>query len=150
MHFLDVIKNLNLDHVDIFFDMDGVIACYDIGKPYGFLDKRPLVSNIDTIYEISKLDNVSVYILSICRTDSQIDEKNKWLDKFAPFFMKDNRNILSKETFPNTSSKDLKANFLKNFNKSNVILVDDDNEILHYVHSVCPNIILFQDSELID
>lgn len=78
-------------------------------------------------------------------------EKNNWLDKYAPFFDKSNRNILSKETYPNFSSKELKANFLRGLIKDKqIVLIDDDNGILKHVRKEVEEIILFQDSELVD
>jgi len=152
MHFFELIKQISENKkLMIYVDMDGVIASFDIGKPYDFQNKRPIMTNINTLKKISELDNVELNILSICRTDNQIDEKNNWLDKYAPFFKKDNRNILSKETYPNFSSKELKANFLRKLNKDKqIVLVDDDNAILKYVAQEVENIILFQDSELVD
>lgn len=146
-----IIELLKENNIDLFVDMDGVIALYDIGKPYNFDKKRPLLNNIKVIEEVSKMDNVNVYILSICRKDSEIKEKNDWLDKYAPFFKKENRNILSKETYPNTSSKDLKYNYLKEHLNNKTILVDDDNNILFYINeNLKDRIILFQDSILVD
>lgn len=136
---------------NIYVDMDGVIVEYDLGKPFDFDKKRPLLNNIKVIEEVSKLKDVNVYILSICRTDNQIKEKNEWLDKYASFFKKENRNILSKESIPNTSSRDLKYNYLKNHLSDKTILVDDDNDILFYINEKLKDkIILFQDSTLVD
>lgn len=53
--------------VIIYVDMDGVIADYEIGKPLDFKNKRPLLSNINKLEEISKLSNVEMHILSICK-----------------------------------------------------------------------------------
>ncbi len=152
MHFYELIKNLaKKEVIDIYVDMDGVIASYNFGEPLNFKTKRPLMTNINTLEKISKLENVNLYILSICRKDFQIEEKNEWLNKYAQFFEKDKRNIISKETYPNTSSKDLKANFLLNLEKKNkVIMIDDDNSVLERINEKIPEIILYQDSELID
>lgn len=149
MHFFNLIKNINKKLI-IFVDMDGVIASFDIGKPYDFENKRPLINNINTIKQLLTL-NVELHILSICRLDNQIIEKNNWLDKYASFFDKNNRHIISKESNPNYTSKELKNNFLNNFNTNEqTVLIDDDNEVLFYIKNNNKNIILFQDSELID
>lgn len=152
MHFYELIKNMSQDKkLDIYVDMDGVIASYDFGVPFDFKNKRPLKTNIKTLEKISKLKNVNVYILSICRKNFQITEKNEWLDEHAPFFDKDNRFIISKEKYPNTSSKKLKTSFLNKLNnKNNIVVIDDDNSVLDKIHEVIPEITLFQDSELID
>ncbi|HIQ90147.1 MAG TPA: hypothetical protein IAB27_00755 [Candidatus Coprosoma intestinipullorum] len=152
MHFYELIqKQTKNKKTRIYVDMDGVIASYDIGKPYDFENKRPLTTNIKTLSKINNLENTELFILSICKKDSQIKEKNNWLDKYAPFFQKDNRIIISKESNPNLSSKELKLNYLKSLKTDNqIILIDDDNEIIKTIKDNAKNIILYQDSELID
>lgn len=152
MHFYNIIKELsNKTEVMLFFDMDGIISSYDAGKKLDFANKRPLTENINKIKKISTLDNVTLYILSICKKNFQIEEKNNWLDKNAPFFDKSNRIIISKEQHPNIDSPTLKSDFLKNLNtNSQIVLVDDDNAVIKKVLDVTDNVIVFQDSELID
>ena len=152
MHFYQIIENLSKERkLLIFVDMDGVIASYDIGKPYDFDKKRPLITNINTLKRLNSLENCKLYILSICKKDYQIKEKNDWLDLNAPFFKKERRIIISKENSSITESGILKANYLNNLNtKNQIILVDDDNKVLKIVKEKVKNIILFQDSELID
>lgn len=152
MHFYNLIKNLAENQkLQIYVDMDGVIASYDIGKPYDFANKRPLKTNINTLKKISELKNTELFILSICKKDNQIKEKNDWLDVNAPFFKKENRNIISKESHPNLASKDLKLNYLKSLNTDKqIILIDDDNEIIKTIKDNAKNVILYQDSELVD
>lgn len=152
MHFYNIIKDLsNQNSVKLFFDMDGVISSYDAGKPLDFLHKRPLTENIKKIEQISKLANVELNILSICKKDYQIEEKNIWLDKYAPFFDNENRVIISKETNPGISSADLKANYLKNVKADGqIVVVDDDNLVLKTIMEKAKEVIVFQDSELID
>ena len=131
--------------------MDGVIASYDFGKPLDFINKRPLTTNIQTLNKISKLNNVELHILSVCRLDNQVREKNDWLNKYAPFFEQDKRTIISKESNPHYSSKELKLNYLKSLEiKEQIIFIDDDNEVLKTIYDGLKNIILYQDSELID
>ncbi len=152
MHFYQIIENLSKERkLLIFVDMDGVIASYDIGEPYDFDKKRPLITNINTLKRLNSLENCELYILSICKKDYQIKEKNDWLDLNAPFFKKESRIIISKENSSITESGILKANYLNNLNtKNQIILVDDDNKVLKTVKEKVKNIILFQDSELID
>ena len=152
MHFYELIqKQTKNKKTRIYVDMDGVIASYNIGKPYDFENKRPLTTNIKTLSKINNLENTELFILSICKKDSQIKEKNNWLDKYAPFFQKDNRIIISKESNPNLSSKELKLNYLKSLKTDNqIILIDDDNEIIKAIKDNAKNIILYQDSELTD
>ena len=94
-----------------------------------------------------------MFILSVCRKNYQIDEKNMWLDKNAPFFERNNRCILSKEETQDASSANLKLQFLKNYiikENEKIVFVDDDNKVLSTVAKELHNIILLQDSELID
>lgn len=152
MHFLNLIKQISNDkEILMCVDMDGVITSYDAGKPLDFLNKRPLTENIKKLEQISKLPNVELKILSICRKNSQIEEKNIWLDKNAPFFKKENRVIISKENVTNKKSYELKIDYLKSINTTKqIILVDDDNLIINKVLENLKHIIVFQDSELID
>lgn len=152
MHFYELIKNLTSDKKTIIYvDMDGVIAAYEIGKPLEFVNKRPLTSNIQTLSRLCDLKNVELHILSVCKLDSQVNDKNEWLNKYAPFFDKSNRTIISKESNPGLLSKNLKLNYLKSLDSDKqIVFIDDDNEILKTIHKELTNIILFQDSELID
>ena len=152
MHFIDLIKKISIDEeVILFVDMDGVIASYDVGRPYDFKNKRPLKNNINIFREIAKLDRVSLHILSVCRENYQIEEKNEWLDINAPFFEKENRVILPKEDSIYKISSELKLNYLKNYKTDKkIVFIDDDNSVLSVVNKELKNIILFQDSELVD
>ena len=152
MYFYNKIKEFAKEKkYEIYVDMDGVIASYDFGRPLDFETKRPVMTNINTLLEISKIENIKLHILSVCRKDFQIEEKNNWLDKYAPFFKKEDRVILSKETYINKKSEELKAEYLKSIKEGkNVILVDDDNRVLKEVNRVNPEVICFQDSELVD
>lgn len=152
MHFIDLIKKISIEEeVILFVDMDGVIASYDVGRPYDFKNKRPLKNNINIFREIAKLDRVRLHILSVCRENYQIEEKNEWLDINAPFFEKENRVILSKEDSIYKISSELKLNYLKNYKTDKkIVFIDDDNSVLSVVNKELKNIILFQDSELVD
>ena len=152
MHFYNLIKELSeKKEVMLYVDMDGVIASYNIGKPLDFLNKRPLKENINKLEKVSELPNVELYILSICKKDSQIEDKNIWLDKHAPFFKKENRVIISKEKIENITSPEIKSNYLNNVKTDKqIVFLDDDNAILKKVMNSVKDIIVFQDSELID
>lgn len=152
MYFYELIKKLSENKkTKIYVDMDGVIASYDFGKPLDFANKRPLITNIKTLNELCKLQNVELFILSVCRFNNQINEKNNGLDKYAPFFDKNKRIIISKESNLHLSSKELKLNYLKTSKtEEQIIFIDDDNEVLKTIHNNIKNIILYQDSELID
>ena len=152
MHIKEVITNiLKKGNIELFVDMDGVIAAYEFGMPLDFDKKRPLLSNINKIKELSKLEGVTLNILSCCKKDSQIDLKNEWLDKYAPFFDKNKRFILSKETITDLSSGNMKLNFLKKYQtNSQIVVIDDDNHVIKTIGNNLENVIVLQDSELID
>lgn len=156
MYFIEKIKDIIQDkHTKVFVDMDGVIADYNFNHKLDFKTKRPLFTNINTLKELSLIPNVQLFILSICRFEKEIEDKNKWLDKYAPFFIKDNRIIISKDVNKIYSSKEIKLNYLKEIIDSScndiVVLIDDDNDILKYLNENLSNkILLFQDSSIID
>lgn len=153
MYFYNLIKEIaSKEDVLLFVDMDGVIAAYSIGNnPFDFLNKRPLKENIAKLEEVNKIDNVEMHILSICRENKQIEEKNIWLEKNAPFFNKENRNIISRESKDWIASKEIKMEFLKSVNSDKkIILLDDDNGVLKFVRDNLDNVTVMQDSELID
>ena len=113
MYFYNLIKELSKEKsIILFVDMDGVIAEYGIGKnPYDYLNKRPLKINIETLKEVSTLENVELQVLSVCREDSQINDKNLWLDKYAPFFNEKNRNIISRSSQEWKKAREIKVDF---------------------------------------
>ena len=155
MYFCDLVKNKYKNvNVMMFVDMDGVITDYEVGKPLDFKNKRPLMTNINTLKEISMIANIELYILSVCRLDYQIQEKNDWLDKYAPFFKKENRIVISKESFPGIESKELKSQRLKqifeNSSDKKIVHIDDDNEVLKHIRKELPNIDIYQDSSILD
>lgn len=148
MKIVEEIEKYALDKkVKLYVDMGSVIAEYDFGKPLDFLNKRHLLNNIKLLEEISQIKNVDIHILSICKKDLDINDKNIWLDNRAPFFPKNNRHIISKETYKDTSSADLKINFLNSKDRFK-ILIDDDNDILKKVSKNVKDIVLYQDSAL--
>jgi len=126
--------------------MDDAIASYDFGKPLNFKNKRPLTVNIKTLSQLYNLKNIELH-----RFNNEVNQKNEWLNKNAPFFEKDNRTIISKESYLNYSSKELKLNYLKFLKiEEQIIFVDDDNEVLRTINKDLKNIKSYQDSELID
>ena len=151
MYFVNKIKKISKEKtIQIYVDMDGVIADYEFGLPLEFINKRPIKTNIKTFEKISSLPNVTLYILSVCKKDKDINAKNNWLDKYAPFFEKKNRIILSKESNPK-SSKELKSSYLNTIKTDDLIIViDDDNAVLKYLKEHLPNYIFFQDSSIVD
>ena len=151
MNFEKIINRFGQQKINLYIDMDGVIAEYDIGN-FDYNHIRPLTTNIKILESINQKDNVNIFLLSISKTNQIVLDKLKWLEKNVNFLKKENIIIISKEEIPNTSSKRLKSIKLKNLydkNKIN-IMVDDDNQVLKYLAQNNPEIIIFQDSSLID
>lgn len=152
MYLKEVIEKYNGKNIKMFVDMDGVIADYDVGKPYGYDTKRPLISSISKLETVSKLENVELYIMSVTRKDEGIEQKNYWLDKYAPFFKKENRNILSRESNDCIQAKELKANYIKKLARDNsiIIVIDDDPEVIKEIKQKNPDVVLLKDTVLVD
>ncbi len=152
MFFEDEIKKLGEGKIKIFVDMDGVIADYNVGIAKDYHMKRPLSSNIEKLEKVSKLDNVEMYILSVARLNKGVEEKNMWLDKIAPFFKKENRNIIAREENGFMAAKDLKLLFVKNLERdgSKIVVIDDDPLILHEMQTNYKDLILYKDTVLVD
>ena len=153
MLIFDVLEQYKNKKIKIYVDMDGCIADYDVGVPMDFDKKRPLKSNLSKLEQISKFENIELYILSVTRMNKGIEEKNIWLDQFAPFFKKKNRNILSKENDEfKKDSATLKYEFIKNIERddSQIIIIDDDPAILKKIKDNLNDIILLKDTTLVD
>lgn len=128
--------------VYIYFDMDGTCVEYKSGekklimsnKKDLFLNKRPLNTVLKIMERLSKMENVTVGILSNCYFEEQKKDKITWLKKNAPFIEMKNVNIivLNNETYTTDTKDFLKANLLKRLHSdlSHVILVEDSHAIL--------------------
>lgn len=138
--------------IKLFVDMDGVIADFDVGAASGYDKKRPLYDSIKKLEEVSKSPNIELYILSITRKSIGIEEKNYWLDKYAPFFKKDNRIIISKEESEIKVSPIIKANYIKSLKRDDsvIVLIDDDPQILREMGNTNSDIVLLKDTVLVD
>lgn len=150
MYLTERLEEFNEKNISIYIDMDGVIVDYDVGKAFDYDKKRPLLTSIDKLKEISKMSNVELNILSISKTNKGVDEKNVWLDKFVPFIEKRNRFVISKEANPNKASWELKYEFLNKLEGDVIILIDDDPSILHKIKDRNEKVVLFKDTVLID
>jgi len=153
MYLKQYLQNLGKSRIKLYVDMDGVIADYIVGAPYDFDKKRPLFSAIAKLEEISKMDSVELYILSVSRMNEGIAQKEEWLDKFAPFFRKENRVILSRERFNfEKSSSELKNEYVSNIKRdsSTIVVIDDDPIILRDMKNTNKDVILLKDTALVD
>ena len=135
--------------IDIYFDMDGVFAEYDIGN-FNYLTIRPIKSVINIMNNLRK-DGMNVKVLSICKNNKIVEEKYEWIDKYVPFLKKEDLIFLSKEDNPGIESNELKSNYLKNnINKQHVnILIDDDSLIIKKVIKDNTDVKVFHVSSII-
>ena len=150
MYIDDVLEQYKDKKIKLFVDMDGVIADYEVGLARDYDKKRPLKSNIKKLKEISENPNIEMNILSVTRYDNGFEEKNIWLDKYAPFFQKKNRNIISRESNGFEKSSILKANFIKGIKRNKIIIIiDDDPLVLKRIHKENEDVVLLKDTALV-
>ena len=140
MYFKDYLETFKDKKIKLFVDMDGVIADFVVGEPGNYDIKRPLFDSIKKLEEISKMPNVELFIFSATRKNIGINEKNFWLDKYAPFFKSENRIILSREANDFIESSKLKEDYLKNYQRDDsiIMLIDDDPKNLFAVKNTLP------------
>ena len=150
MNIENYLKQFVNKKIKMFVDMDGVIVDYEVGNISRYDLKRPLLSSLEKLKKISNKSDIELFILSISKTDLGVEEKNIWLDKYAPFFKIENRIIISKENVTGTSSKKLKSDYLKTVEGDIIILIDDDPSILKEVMINNKNVYLLKDTALID
>ena len=152
MYLKDYLKQFDGKKVKLFVDMDGVIVDYEFGVPGDYDIKRPLFDSIKKLEEVSKLDNVEMFILSVTRKNVGYDQKQSWLDKFAPFFKRENRIIISREANNYTESSILKAQAFAEMERdgSVMILIDDDPWNLAEVHKLNKDVYLLKETVLVD
>ena len=151
MKFYDCIEKNKDKNISIYCDMDGVLAEYDIDN-FDYENRRPITSTIKKIKDLYKEDNISIYILSICKTNNIVYDKI-WFKKHMPFLKQENIILLSKEDnkYQGISSKEIKSNYLKEHAKNDVnIVIDDDNSVIKYIIKNNEDLIVFQDSSLVD
>ena len=152
MNFMNEINKYKDTDIKLFVDMDGCIVDYEVNNAKDYDKKRPLFNNIKQLENVSKLDNVEIFILSITRYNPGFEEKHRWLDEYVPFIDKDHRIIISREANNMTKSPVLKSKYMKQFkdSKDTIILIDDDPRILEAVADMVPNVILYKDTIFVD
>jgi hypothetical protein len=151
MYITDYLKKYENKKIKLFIDMDGVIADYDVFNAGNYDKKRPLKSSIKVLEEISKWNNIEMYILSITRFNEGFQEKNIWLDKYINFVPKDHRIIISRESNNFIKSKTLKSSYFKKLKRDDsiIILIDDDPRVLEAVNKHNPDVLLLKDTALV-
>ena len=152
MYLKEFLEQFKESNVRLFVDMDGVIADYDVGKAKDYDKKRPLLTSISKLDEISKMKNIELFILSVTRMNEGINQKNNWLDEYAPFFKKENRIIISREANNFVTSAELKENYICSLKRDDgiIIIIDDDPTILKDISQKNKDVILLKDTVLVD
>ena len=126
----------------MYIDMDGTIAEYHLYNPEEisrkmeeeYLKNEPLKNVIDVLEEISKIDNIDMYILSLSKTKKITEKKKIWLKKYVPFIKEENWIILTKEIgeYSNENRNEIKGKSIelrqKDYDKS--IMLDDEQVVL--------------------
>lgn len=150
MKFYEYFNENKNKKIDIYFDMDGVFAEYDIGN-FDYNTIRPINSVINVMKKLIE-DNINVMVLSICKNNNIVDEKYEWISKYLPFLDKEKCVFLSKEEYPSFESNELKSNYLKdNINKDNInILVDDDILVIKKIVKENTDVKVFHISSIIE
>ena len=152
MYLKEYLEQYKDKKIKLFVDMDGVIADYDFGNPKDYDKKRPLYDSIKKLEIVSQMSNVEIFIFSVTRHSSGFDQKNWWLDQYAPFFKQENRVIISREDNNMEESSLLKAKFLKDYKRDNsvIIVIDDDPKNLKEIKNLNNDVILLKDTALVD
>lgn len=128
--------------VDMYIDMDGTIVEYHLYNPEEisrkmeeeYLKNEPLKNVIDVLEEISKINNIEMYILSLSKTKKITEKKKIWLKKYVPFIKEENWIILTKEIgeYSNENRNEIKGKNIelrqKDYDKS--IMLDDEQVVL--------------------
>lgn len=123
---------------NIFVDMDGTIAayqhlpldsfgCIDFISGEYFKNSIPVYPIIDKLKKY-KEKGYNLYILSAIPDSICEKEKNEWLDKYCPFFEKENRFFIGNKKYKNVMLRNL-LNKMK-IDKKDVTVIDDDHQVL--------------------
>ena len=130
--------------VAMFVDMDGTIVEY-IVHPFGsittkskglFLNGKPIKSVINELEEISKIENLDLYILSMARSNIIVHEKKEWLKNNASFINEDRYIILNREDgdYGDDNRNIIKAKKIQEKLENDydyAIFLDDDHKVIH-------------------
>ena len=158
-YFNNYLKKYENKKVNIFIDMDGVVADYDAisfkenkDNDDVYLNKRPIMTVISILEEISTLPNIELYILSCTKKESQINGKLIWLSKYMSFIKVENINIISREKKNYNKAYDIKKVFLKencNTNEVNIV-IDDSHDVIKEIMNLDLGIIPIHITSILD
>ena len=93
--FIDKVKEIKKENekIAIFVDMDGTIAEYPVYQEENvakameeeYSKIEPVNYIINILKELSKIENIDLYILTLSKTIQISEEKIKWLKKYVNF-----------------------------------------------------------------
>lgn len=151
--FLERVKEIKKENekIAIFVDMDGTIAEYPVYQEENvakameeeYSKIEPVNYIINILKELSKIENIDLYILTLSKTIQISEEKIKWLKKYVNFIQEKNWIIITKELGEyNKENRDfIKA--LKMQGKLPIydfeILLDDDHKVLKETQKLLGN-----------
>lgn len=151
--FVDKVKEIKKENekIAIFVDMDGTIAEYPVYQEENvakameeeYSKIEPVNYIINILKELSKIENIDLYILTLSKTIQISEEKIKWLKKYVNFIQEKNWIIITKELGEyNKENRDfIKA--LKMQEKLPIydfeILLDDDHKVLKETQKLLGN-----------
>lgn len=151
--FIDKVKEIKKENekIAIFVDMDGTIAEYPVYQEENvakameeeYSKIEPINYIINILKELSKIENIDLYILTLSKTIQISEEKIKWLKKYVNFIQEKNWIIITKELGEyNKENRDfIKA--LKMQEKLPIydfeILLDDDHKVLKETQKLLGN-----------
>ena len=101
---------------------------------YNTNSEQYLKNKHDKFKEISKINNIEMYILSLSKTKKITEKKKIWLKKYVPFIKEENWIILTKEIgeYSNENRNEIKGKNIelrqKDYDKS--IMLDDEQVVL--------------------
>ena len=159
MFFKNYLEKFNDKKINIYIDMDGVVADYDAinfkenkDKDNVYLNKRPVMSSINVLKEISIMENVTLNILSCTKRNNQKEGKFIWLSKYMNFIKKENINLISREEKDYLKSALIKKEFLEShYNKDEInIIIDDSHDVLKEIEHSGLGIIPLHISSILD
>ena len=150
---LERVKEIKKENekIAIFVDMDGTIAEYPVYQEENvakameeeYSKIEPVNYIINILKELSKIENIDLYILTLSKTIQISEEKIKWLKKYVNFIQEKNWIIITKELGEyNKENRDfIKA--LKMQEKLPIydfeILLDDDHKVLKETQKLLGN-----------
>ena len=158
-YFKDYLNNYEGKQINIFIDMDGVVADYDAltfkyekDKDDAYLNKRPIFSTINVLKEVSLMDNVTLNILSCTKKDSQKEGKIIWLSKYMDFIEKENINLISREEKNFLKACLIKSEFLQShYDKDKInIVIDDSHDVIKEIANLDLGVIPLHITSILD